>query len=152
MSSGVSRLTPISLSLASSEASRSEAPSLHRHCPASTVLWASPTPGSATASRGDEGRGPSPGRVSHVSQMAFPPCRSHYPGGPRRVHLSAASPSRFGLPRYSGGSAPTTSLSRPAQDSLALRPAELLKGPPPSFVPRLRRGELLRSVARQLWS
>ena len=34
-----------------------------------------------------------------------------------------------GLPRISGGSAFVTSLSRPAQASLALRPAELLNRP-----------------------
>jgi len=38
-------------------------------------------------------------------------------------------PGRCGLPRYSGGSASTTSLSRPAQASLALRPAGLLSHP-----------------------
>src|ERR1035441_5254308 len=36
-----------------------------------------------------------------------------------------------GLPRLTGGSASTTSLSRPAQASLTLRPARLLPRPPP---------------------
>jgi hypothetical protein len=38
-------------------------------------------------------------------------------------------PGRYSLPRYSGGSTSTTSLSRPAQASLALRPAGLLSHP-----------------------
>ncbi len=43
--------------------------------------------------------------------------------------MSVTFPSRNGLPRNSGGSASTSSLSRPAQDSLALRPACLLISP-----------------------
>jgi hypothetical protein len=42
-----------------------------------------------------------------------------------RVYVSIL-PRPHGLPRYAGGSASTTSLSRPAQASLALRPARLL--------------------------
>src|SRR5512132_4097723 len=38
-----------------------------------------------------------------------------------------------GLPRLTGGSASTTSLSRPAQASLALRPAGLLARPKADF-------------------
>jgi len=72
-----------------------------------------------------EGRNPSPPWVSHVAQTAFPTCHSHYPGGPQWVLVSAASPSHIGLPRYPAGSASTTNLSGPAQDSLALRPAGL---------------------------
>src|SRR5882672_422931 len=40
-----------------------------------------------------------------------------------------------GLPRLTGGSASTTSLSRPAQASLALRPARLLARPKADFYP-----------------
>src|SRR5258707_11429160 len=40
-----------------------------------------------------------------------------------------------GLPRLTGGSASTTSLSRPAQASLALRPAGLLARPKADFCP-----------------
>ena len=61
-----------------------------------------------------------------ITRLTLPTCRAHYPDGPERVHLSVASPLRSGLPRYSGGSASMTSLSRPAQTSLALRPAGLL--------------------------
>src|SRR5712671_4011229 len=40
-----------------------------------------------------------------------------------------------GLPRLTGGAASTTSLSRPAQASLALRPARLLARPRADFCP-----------------
>src|ERR1700689_4873195 len=40
-----------------------------------------------------------------------------------------------GLPRSTGGSASTTSLSRPAQASLALRPIRLLARPKADFCP-----------------
>jgi hypothetical protein len=66
--------------------------------------------------------------VPPLAQTTFPACRAHYPGGPfRRTCRSLAG--RCCLPRYSGGSASTTSLSRPAQASLKLRPAGLLSHP-----------------------
>ncbi len=46
------------------------------------------------------------------------------------------------LPRFHGGSASTTSLSRPAQASLALRPAGLLAHLTVDFVTRLRPAQL----------
>src|ERR1700682_2010938 len=55
-----------------------------------------------------------------------------------------------GLPRLTGGSASTTSLSGPAQASLALRPAESLARPKADFVPRLRLGQLPDRAARWL--
>ena len=64
-----------------------------------------------------------------ITRTTVPACRAHYPDGPRRVRLSVASPSHWGLPRLSGGSASITSLSRPAQASLALRPVGLLDRP-----------------------
>src|SRR5690348_12062885 len=64
-----------------------------------------------------------------ITRFTLPTCRAHYPDGPQRVRLSVASPLHSGLPRISGGSASMTSLSRPAQASLALRPAELLSHP-----------------------
>src|SRR5947209_13762728 len=47
---------------------------------------------------------------------------------PRRIGTGACwfLPCPRGLPRFSGGSASTSSLSRPAQASLTLRPAQLL--------------------------
>src|ERR1700684_3914233 len=44
-------------------------------------------------------------------------------------------PCPHGLPRLTGGSASTTSLSGPAQASLALRPAGLLARPTADFFP-----------------
>src|SRR3954465_15029016 len=64
-----------------------------------------------------------------ITRFTLPTCRAHYPDGPERVLLSVASPSHAGLPRYSGGSASITSLSRPARASLALRPAGFFARP-----------------------
>ena len=72
---------------------------------------------------------PPPFRASHVTQSTFPACHSHYPGERRWVRKMVTSPSPGGLPRKSGGSALTTALSRPAQDSHALRPARLQARP-----------------------
>jgi hypothetical protein len=66
--------------------------------------------------------------VPPLAQTAFPACRARYPGGPGRCTCRWL-PGRCGLPRFSGGSASTTSLSRPARASLALRPAGLLSHP-----------------------
>ena len=71
---------------------RSEAPFLHRHYPASTVLWASPIPGQAVAQGAVEGRDPSPFRASHVTQLTFRACHSHYPGERRWVHTMVSFP------------------------------------------------------------
>jgi len=71
-----------------------------------------------------------------ITQITFPACRAHYPGGPDRC-LSVSSPPH-GLPRLTGGSASTTSLSGPAQASLALRPAGSQPAQRRTFVPRLR--------------
>src|SRR5262245_10940677 len=69
-----------------------------------------------------------------LTQITFPACRAQYPDGPdsgARWLASGALPRRVlpcpcCLPRYRDGSASTTLLSRPAQASHALRPAELL--------------------------
>src|SRR5271167_2206259 len=53
-------------------------------------------------------------------------------------------PCPHGLPRLTGGSASTTSLSGPAQASLALRPARLLARPRADFCPEAS----TRSVTR----
>ena len=60
-----------------------------------------------------------------ITQITLPACRAHYPGGPNRCTCRLL-PCPRGLPRISGGSASTTSLLRPAQASLALRPTSLL--------------------------
>ena len=60
-----------------------------------------------------------------ITQITFLACCAHYPGGSNRCACRFL-PCPCGLPRLTGGSASTTSLSRPAQASLALRPARLL--------------------------
>jgi len=65
-----------------------------------------------------------------------------------RIGACRFLPHSHGLPRLTGGSASTTSLSRPAQASLALRPARSLARPMADFVPRLRPGQLPNRSAR----
>ena len=57
-------------------------------------------------------------------------------------------PHSHGLPRLTGGSASTTSLSRPAQASLALRPARSQPARRRTLVPRLRSSRLPSQTAR----
>ena len=68
------------------------------------------------------------GWVSPVTRITLPACRAHYPGGSdgcaRRLLLHPCS-----LPRFAGGSAFASLLSRPAQASLALRPVGSLNRP-----------------------
>src|SRR6185312_8953247 len=90
-------------------------------------------------------RGPPP-----ITRLTLPTCRAHYPDGLERVRLSVASPLHAGLPRISGGSASMTSLSRPAQASLTLRPVGSLDRPMAAFVTRLRPARLPRRAARLL--
>jgi hypothetical protein len=63
-----------------------------------------------------------------ITRITLPTCCVHYPGGPNRCTCRLL-PCPHGLPRISGGSASTSSLSRPAQTSLALQPAGLLNRP-----------------------
>jgi hypothetical protein len=56
-------------------------------------------------------------------------------------------PARGSLPQQPGGSASMTSLSRPAQDSLALRPTRLQQHLSCYLAPRLRHGRLPRRTA-----
>jgi hypothetical protein len=69
-----------------------------------------------------------------ITQTTFPACRAHYPGGPYRclsVSSLSARPSpvnrRVGIHDFTS--------SRPAQASLALRPAGLLARPKADFCP-----------------
>ena len=66
--------------------------------------------------------------VSPVSRITFPTCCAHYPGGSNGCSCRSL-PRPRGLPRFTGGSASATSLSRPAQALLTLRPVELLNRP-----------------------
>ena len=63
-----------------------------------------------------------------ITRTTIPACRAQYPGGPNGC-MCRLLPPPHGLPRYSGGSASASSLSRPAQASLTLRPAGLLNRP-----------------------
>src|SRR5450755_1762563 len=70
-----------------------------------------------------------------------------------RIGACRFLPYSCSLPRLTGGSASTISLSRPAQASLALRPAESLARLKRTFVPRLRPWSVTRpgrSVASML--
>ena len=94
----------------------------YAHRSISSTALASSTPADTTAQRRCRGRYPRAARVSpdypkHPSDV---PCPL-----PRWIRMGArigCFPIPRGLPRYSGGSASTTSLSGPAQASLALRP------------------------------
>src|SRR3954469_11406162 len=81
-----------------------------------------------------------------ITQITFPTCRAQYPGGSNRC-LSFLPHSR-GLPRLTGGSASTTSLSRPAQALLALRPATSQPAQRRTLVPRLRPAQSPDRIAR----
>src|SRR5262245_13417777 len=63
-----------------------------------------------------------------ITRTTFPTCRAHYPGGSSGCSCRLLPHSR-GLPQMAGGSASALSLSRPAQASLALRPAGSLSCP-----------------------
>ena len=108
---------------------RSQGPFLRRRYPASSVIRPCPTPADTAAFRGVEVATLVPYGPPPITRITLPTCRAHCPGGSGRVLLSVASPSHSGLPRYAGGSASATSLSRPAQASRVLRPAGSLNRP-----------------------
>src|ERR1700730_4654179 len=89
------------------------------------MQWAKHSPGQQKDLEWRDYRGP----TSHHE----PNCRAHYPGGPNRC--VSVLPCPRGPPRLTGGSASTTSLSRPTQASLALRPARLLARPKAEELP-----------------
>ena len=111
-------------------APRSQDPSLRRRYPASPVLSflselpPAPPPRAALRARPSCLAG-----LPQMTRVTLPACRAHYPGGPRRVRLSVASPPRAAFPVSQPGRRPATSLSRPAQASLALRPVGSLSRP-----------------------
>ena len=128
---GVARLIAnrLVLSLVDKHAG-SQGPSLHRHYPASSLLRPCPTP---LPSRRPVDNvwscdlrpvGPPAFDCEHPSAS----CRAHYPGGPNRCTCRSLL-GLCGLPRFSGGSASATSLSRPAQAYFTLRPNGLLARP-----------------------
>ena len=66
----------------------------------------------------------------------FHACQRHCPGGNGPVFLSLSPRPVGGLPLRSGGSAPTTPISRPAQRSLHV-PARVVARPPAHLAPPL---------------
>src|SRR5215467_15967280 len=109
---------------------RSQAPFLHRSYPASSVVRACPTPdlaatqvvafGVATPARSGL-----PRCVVLPYQRAVPTT----PADPNGCTYPVSFPVRCSLPRYTGGSASASLLSRPAQASLTLRPVNSLSRP-----------------------
>ena len=84
-----------------------------------------------------------------ITRTTFPTCRAHYPGGSSGCACRLL-PRSCSLPQMAGGSASALSLSRPAQASLALRPAGSLSRPQATFVTRLQPFRLPGRAARQL--
>ena len=103
-----------------------EAPSLPRHYPASSVLRASPPLQTAwpTSHELSVDRDPRDHRWGFPCCVWSPvsACRRQYPGRTDGI-VRSYSPIDRGLPRTYGGSAPALFFSRPAQRSLSLQPA-----------------------------
>ena len=122
---GCSRLPPITDPRLRPKRTRSKGPFLRQHYPASTVIWPSPTPvrPAASATLGL----PAPVETG-LPRLRASPFQRAVPTIPadRDGCLCRLLPRSRGLPRFPGGSASATSLSRPAQASLTLRPAGLL--------------------------
>jgi hypothetical protein len=103
-----------------------EAPSLHRSYPASSVLRASPPSQTARPFSHEL-----PVDPNHDHRWDFPccvwstllTCRRQYPGRSDGILFARTFPSTSAFPRNRGGSAPALVFSRPAQRSLTLRPA-----------------------------
>ena len=107
---------------------KSQGPLLRRHYPTSTLVRPCPTPAMAVtfcnievATLATDGSPP-------ITRTTFPTCRAHYPGGSNGC-VCRLLPRSCSLPQMAGGSASALSLSRPAQASLALRPAGSLSHP-----------------------
>ena len=104
-----------------------EAPSLHRSYPASSVLRASPP---SQTDRPVSRELPVDPHCDHrwdfpcCAWSTLPACRRQYPGRSDGICFVRSYDSiRFGLPRNRGGSAPASLFSGPAQRLLTLRPA-----------------------------
>ncbi len=84
----------------------SQGPLLRRHYPASWLIWPCPTP-KGTVTQGDvEGATLVPSGPPQITRITLPTCRAQYPGGPGRVHMSVASPSRAAFPVSQAGRHP----------------------------------------------
>ena len=107
---------------------RSQGPLLRRRYPASMLLRPCPTPAVASACRDAEAATLATHGSPPITRTTFPTCRAHYPGGSNGCACRLL-PRPCSLPQMAGGSASALSLSRPAQASLALRPAGSLSRP-----------------------
>ena len=107
---------------------KSQGPLLRRHYPASTLIRPCPTPAMAVAFCNVEDATLADDGAPPITRTAFPTCRAHYPGGSSGCACRLL-PHACCLPQNPGGSASALSLSRPAQASLALRPAGSLSRP-----------------------
>src|SRR5215471_9912791 len=107
--------------------SLTEIPSLHRRYPASLVLRASPPPHTA---RPDSHELPVDRQGDHrwgfpcCYWSTLPACRRHYPGRSDGTCSLVLSHQRRPAHNTRGGMAPALHVSRPAQRSLTLRPAD----------------------------
>jgi hypothetical protein len=101
---------------------RSQGPSLHRHYPASAVLRPCPTPAEAAALGDVEAATLAYDGSPPITRVTLPARCAHYPGESNGC-LCRLLPRSHGLHRISAGSASALWISRPAQASLALRPA-----------------------------
>ena len=97
-------------------------------CAAQRTIRPCPTPARSTAKSGVEAATSDLDGSPPITRITIPTCRVHYPGGPDRC-MCRLLPCRHGLPPSGVGSAFALTLSRPAQTSLALRPAGSLNRP-----------------------
>ena len=107
---------------------KSQGPLLRWRYPASTLVRPCPTPAMAAALRNVEDATLASDGSPPITRTTFPTCRAYYPGGSNGCACRLL-PRSCSLPQMAGGSASALSLSRPAQASLALRPAGLLSRP-----------------------
>ena len=107
---------------------KSQGPLLRWHYPASTLIRPCPTPAIAVAFCNVEDATLATDGSPPITRTTFPTCRAHYPGGSSGCACRLL-PRSCSLPQMAGGSASALSLSRPAQASLALRPAGSLSRP-----------------------
>src|SRR5262249_58692946 len=107
---------------------RVQPPPPPRHSPVSRVARPCPPPANAAACCDVEAATLASNGSPPITRITLPTCRAHYPGGSSDCSCRLLPRSR-GLPQMAGGSASALSLSRPAQASLALRPAGSLSCP-----------------------
>ena len=91
--------------------------------------WPSPTPVRPAACASWGAASPSRDGSLPMTRITLPTCRAPVPPADRDGCLCRLLPRSHGLPRFPGGSASASSLSRPPQASRALRPAGLLNRP-----------------------